>query len=136
MGDNQAAGSIPWRDLTVVDAKQVRDFYEQVVGWKVDEVPVGDYHDYLMNDAGGNAVAGICHAKGDNANLPPQWLVYITVVDLEASIEQCKALGGKVVSPQRSMGSYGTVCVIQDPAGAVAALIQPPPAEPSTEPKD
>ena len=28
-------------------------------------------------------VSGICHARGSNADLPPVWLIYITVADLE-----------------------------------------------------
>ena len=34
-------GSIGWRDLTVPDAEGIRDFYEQVVGWKADPVDLG-----------------------------------------------------------------------------------------------
>ena len=70
-------------------------------------------------------VAGICHARGDNTNLPAQRLIYITVADLEASLQRCITLGGKVVCPAREMGDHGTMAVIQDPAGAVAALFQP-----------
>ena len=30
-------------------------------------------------------VAGVCHARGANANIPPVWLVYFTVADLAAA---------------------------------------------------
>jgi predicted enzyme related to lactoylglutathione lyase len=72
----------------------------------------------------GKAVAGICHARGENANLPPQWLIYINVEDLEKSIANCVGLGGKVVAGPKNMGKQGGFCVIQGPAGAVAALFQ------------
>jgi predicted enzyme related to lactoylglutathione lyase len=68
-------------------------------------------------------VAGICHARGSNANLPPQWLIYITVADLDASLRQCLALGGQALSPVREAGS-GRFVVIRDPAGAACALYQ------------
>jgi predicted enzyme related to lactoylglutathione lyase len=115
-------GSIVWQDLTVENAEEVRDFYNEVVGWQSESVKMGDYHDFSMS-SGDAAVAGICHARGENAKLPPQWLIYITVDDLEYSIDRCQSLGGRVICPPRSMGSHGTMCVIQDPAGAVAALI-------------
>ena len=120
-------GSTTWQDLTVENAEEVRDFYREVVGWESADVEVGDYCDFNMNSpADGGTVTGICHARGANANLPPQWLIYITVEDLEYSMERCKARGGKIVCGPRNMGSYGTMCVIQDPAGAVAALMAPP----------
>jgi predicted enzyme related to lactoylglutathione lyase len=67
----------------------------------------------------------VCHARGTNAGLPPHWLVYITVADLDQSISTCKDLGGEVIVGPKGMGSHGRYCVIRDPAGAVAALIEP-----------
>ena len=68
-------GAIGWADLTVENAEQVRDFYRVVVGWKVTELSMGDYNDYCMNTpTGRKTVAGVCHARGTNADLPPQWL--------------------------------------------------------------
>jgi predicted enzyme related to lactoylglutathione lyase len=120
-------GTISWTDLTVEDAEQVRDFYEAVVGWTPSAVPMGGYSDFVMNADGGEAVAGVCHARGHNAELPPVWLVYITVDDLDHSLEQCQRLGGSVLAPPRSYGG-GRYCVIKDPAGAICALYQPPDA--------
>lgn len=118
-------GSITWRDLTVADAGKVRDFYAAVVGWKVEEVPMGGYSDYGMNaPQSGETVAGVCHARGVNADIPPQWLMYITVADIDASVAQCKQLGGKLIKPVKPLGE-GRFAVIQDPAGAVCALFQP-----------
>jgi predicted enzyme related to lactoylglutathione lyase len=124
----QDAGAIVWADLTVADADQIRDFYAAVAGWNAQTVNMGVYNDYQMTLPGtGESVAGICHARGVNANLPPQWLVYIKVPDIDQSTERCLDLGGQVLVPPKAMGQYGRYCVIQDPSGAVAALIQPPP---------
>ncbi len=124
MSDKKAEiGSITWIDLTVPNAKEVRDFYSEVVGWKSSPVSMGDYDDYNMNTPeSGNAVTGVCHARDSNADLPPQWLIYITVEDMDKSAQRCVKLGGKIISAPKDMGEYGRYCVIQDPAGAVAAL--------------
>lgn len=120
-------GSIGWVDLTVSRADEVRDFYTAVAGWESEDLSMGDYSDYVMRPSGGGeAVSGICHARGVNANLPPQWLIYISVPDLDASLARCVERGGKVRVEPFSMGAYGRTAVIEDPAGAVAALIQPP----------
>jgi uncharacterized protein len=119
-------GRIGWFDLTVADAPQVRDFYRKVVGWKVSEVDMGGYADYCLHVPGsGEVVAGLCHARGENADLPPAWLLYITVADLDESLRQCEQAGGQVRVAPRSLGPPGRFAVIEDPAGAVAALFEP-----------
>jgi predicted enzyme related to lactoylglutathione lyase len=70
-------------------------------------------------------VAGICHARGSNADLPAQWLATITVEDVDRNAARCAELGGEILAGPRDMGSQGRFCVIRDPAGAVAALFSP-----------
>ncbi len=119
-------GSVGWFDLTIPDAEKVRDFYGAVVGWKPEPIDMGGYSDFSMSTpSDGKGVAGICHARGVNSSMPPQWLIYISVENIQVSAKRVVELGGKVLVPPKDMGSYGTYCVIQDPAGAVAALIQP-----------
>ena len=118
-------GTIMWRDLTVADAEGVRDFYQAVVGWGVRPEDMDGYDDYhMLLPATGESVAGVCHARGVNADVPPVWLIYIAVEDAEASAARCRELGGEVIVPPRTMGA-GLFCVIRDPAGAMCALYQP-----------
>ena len=134
MKKNQV-GAISWTDLTVPDAVRVSDFYAAVVGWETMGIDMGGYQDFCMMPPGSKKPAGgICHARGDNQNLPAQWLVYITVADLRASLKTCLAQGGKIVAPLRDMG-MGKMAVIQDPAGAVAALFEHAAAAPAKKPK-
>ena len=117
-------GTIGWHDLTVADAEGVRDFYQRVVGWEPSPVDMGEYSDFNMLDGDGVPAAGVCHARGSNADLPAQWLMYIVVADVDASAAGCVEGGGEVVSGPRGVGE-GRMCVIRDPAGAVCALYQP-----------
>jgi predicted enzyme related to lactoylglutathione lyase len=117
-------GRIGWVDLTVDDASRVRAFYEQVTGWTAQGLSMGDYDDWVMSAADGTAQAGICHARGANTGIPAQWLVYITVSDLEASLAQVAQHGGRVVQPTRTAGASGRFAIIEDPAGAVCALFE------------
>jgi len=124
-------GKIGWLDLTVDDATGIKDFYAAVMGWEVSEVSVDDYQDYCVaprsSDGVASApVAGICHRRGANSDIPPQWLIYVTVENLDESIAQCERFGGSTVTKVRDMGSYGRMCIIRDPAGAVSAIIEPP----------
>lgn len=118
-----APGAIEWCDLTVPDASALRPFYEAVVGWEISEHPMGDYSDYTLARPGTDeTVAGLCHARGPNQNLPPAWMIYVRVDDVEASAARCEELGGKILSGPREMGK-DLYCAIQDPAGAVLSLV-------------
>jgi predicted enzyme related to lactoylglutathione lyase len=87
---------------------------------------MGEYEDFVMEEPeSGKPVAGVCHARGSNADLPPVWLVYFTVSDLDASLSECRRLDGSVLGEVRNMGTYGRMAIVRDPAGAVCAIIEP-----------
>ena len=117
-------GSIGWVDLSVQDAEAVKTFYEKTVGWSSAPVSMGDYADYNMLGSDGTPSAGICHAKGANQGIPPQWIVYITVLDLDESLKVCRELGGEVVHGPRGEAGHGRFCLIRDPAGAIVAFYE------------
>lgn len=114
---------IVWLDLTSSKAPELRDFYAEVMGWRPEPVDMGDYADYNMTDATGTPVAGICHARGVNAALPPVWIAYFQVPDLDAALEACRARGGELIGEVRAGGGY-RYAVLRDPVGAVCAVGQ------------
>jgi len=125
MSDSVEIGKIGWIDMTTADAPGVRDFYKAVVGWDTEDVDMDGYADYVMKmPASGDGVAGVCHAKGSNTDLPPGWLIYIIVENVEQSAAACIANGGKIVLEPRGLAG-GSFCVVEDPGGSVAALYQP-----------
>jgi len=128
MGDKAewSPGEILWQDLTVSNLIEVRDFYREVIGWDCIPEDMGGYEDYhMVVPPSGASVAGVCHARGENTDIPAVWLIYITVEDVEKSAELCMDTGGKVLVEPRDMGG-GRFCVIQDPAGAICSLYRPP----------
>ncbi len=125
MSDSNMVGKVGWIDITVDDASGLRDFYGKVVGWRSEHVSMGDYDDFSMAMPGtGEAVTGICHARGENTDLPSGWLIYIVVADIEESIAACEAGGGRLVLAPRGLAG-GRFCVIEAPSGATAGLYQP-----------
>jgi uncharacterized protein len=122
---NPIPGTVGWVDLTVRDAPALRDFYAAVIGWTPEAFDLGDYADFNMLPPTSDVpAAGICHARGANAGLPPVWMVYFVVDDLDSSVQSCVMRGGTVLMPARA-GAGSRFCVIRDPAGAVCALYQP-----------
>lgn len=123
-------GLIKWADLTVKDVDAVVDFYQGVVGWNAAGFPSQGRTDYVMtHPETGDTTAGICEQAGELDGLPQQWLVYVTVDDLDDSIEACNRLGGQVVFGPRESETMGRWCVVSDPAGAVMALTELTPGE-------
>jgi predicted enzyme related to lactoylglutathione lyase len=110
--------------LTVPDAPKLRDFYQAVAGWRPEPVKMSGYDDFSMLSAAGEAVAGVCNARGANAGLPPVWMIYIVVEHLDLALQNCLKLGGRVASPVRMVGG-SRFAVIQDPADAFVALWEP-----------
>ncbi len=123
MSNKNKIGTIGWHDLTVNDAESVKDFYSKVVGWDSSDHDMGEYVDYNIHLPNSDeVVAGVCHQRGVNNKIPPQWLMYVHVESVATSAEQCVANGGKVIDGPRMMGNLA-FCIIQDPAGAVLAII-------------
>lgn len=120
-------GKRAWVDLTVEDAEGVRDFYQQLLGWTPQAVPMegkgGSYNDYNMCSADGTPVVGICHKQGANQELPSQWMTYFVVPDVRASVQAAESGGGRVISSPHE-GGGGSMIVLQDPAGVVFSVFQ------------
>ena len=125
-------GQILWTDLTVPNCEEVRAFYQAVIGWSAEPVEMEGRTDYMMAAPGdrpappegmGKVAAGICHALGEIADIPPQWLNYWGVADLDASRAACERLGGALLPPVKHHGA-SRYCVIRDPGGAVCALFE------------
>lgn len=125
--DKACVGSIGWLDLTVADAAAMRDFYQQVVAWSVQDVEMkdggADYADYIMLGGDGEPAAGVCHARGTNLDLPPVWMIYLPVGDLGESLRHVEEEGGKVLKATRGADGAFAYAVIQDPVGACLALV-------------
>jgi uncharacterized protein len=120
-------GRISWLDLTVADASATCDFYRQVVGWSVQDVEIEDegehYANYTMLGDDGKAAAGVCHARGVNAGLPPVWMIYLPVGDLAESLRRVQEEGGKVVKAMQGKDGAYVYAAVQDPVGVYLALM-------------
>lgn len=125
-GDASEFGCIAWLDLTVADASATSDFYQQVIGWAIEDVEMDDagerYADYNMVGGDGNAAAGICHARGANTGLPPVWMIYLPVGDLAESIRLVPKCGGTVIKTHSNADGEAMIAFVQDPVGAYFAL--------------
>jgi uncharacterized protein len=107
-----------WFDLRSADPAASRSFCEELLGWEVAEVPVGDRAIPMF--AREEPWASIVPDELDH----PGWFPYVQVPDLDTATEKAKALGATVLQPPAE-GPAGTYTPIREPGGAVFALFQP-----------
>jgi uncharacterized protein len=60
--------------------------------------------------------------------VPPHWLVYFAVTDVEGQTTLAQSLGGSVRLPPTDAPGVGRFSVLADPQGAVFAAIELLPA--------
>jgi len=115
-------GTFAWRELITPNPASVADFYRDVFGWTSDTMDMGGspYHLWKLSpDAPGIAGAMPPQMGG----VPPFWLDYLRVEDVEASLAVAVTHGAEPLSPVID-APVGRFALIQDPAGAVLALFQ------------
>jgi len=121
-----AHGTFYWNELAATDAEAARAFYTALIGWKTQDLPMGDGRTYTMWLVGGQPVGGLFPVKGEPlAGGRACWLSYITVRDVDETAAKVEGLGGKVLAPPDDVPDVGRVAVIADPQGAPVALIKP-----------
>jgi predicted enzyme related to lactoylglutathione lyase len=115
------------------DPAAAEAFYKEVVGWPTTKM---DGFDYTFWWAGEKMVGGLMKTMPDAAaaGAPPSWLAYIEVPDCDATVAQVEKLGGKVIVPAKTMEMAGRFAALQDPQGAVFAVITS--AQPIGDEKD
>jgi predicted enzyme related to lactoylglutathione lyase len=57
--------------------------------------------------------------------VPPNWLVYFMVADVDATTKKAGSLGGQAIVPPTDLPKTGRFSVIRDPQGAVFATFKP-----------
>ena len=129
--DTMQPGHFCWMELMTPDRPKAKQFYEKLLGWQsVDRemrgMTEGSTMTYTMSGPAGKPyqVAGMMDMEGPMwEGIPPHWMAYISVKDVDASAAKVKELGGTVKVPPMDIPSVGRFCIIQDPTGAVVSLI-------------
>lgn len=131
MGDpadeDASQGRFFWNELHTTDTAKALAFYDKVVGFSsraMDMGPGGIYY-ILEKDSVGRGGVTNQMAPG----VPPHWLPYVFVDDPDATIARAKKLGATVRFGPEDIPGVGRFGVLQDPTGAVLAVMKPRRAE-------
>lgn len=118
----KTVGAFSWSELMTSDPDAATKFYSKLFGWGTREMPMPN-GTYTTFQVGETSIGGMMKIPADAAGMPPMWGVYVTVSDVDATMKQVEALGGKVVMPPWDIPGVGRMAVIQDPQGASLSVI-------------
>jgi uncharacterized protein len=125
--DKYAAGSFCWIELATSDQAAAKNFYQALFGWTPNDNPMGPNDFYTIFKLNGrDAAAGYTLRPDQRAqNVPPHWMLYIAVANVDASAAKAPQLGGKVIAGPFDVMDAGRMAVVQDPTGAYFCIWQP-----------
>lgn len=119
-----APGTFCWYELSTNDLAAARQFYSELLGWTLPTSDVAGMH-YTEIEAAGQRIGGMCQQTAESGPaVPPHWMAYIAVEDVDTLAARVESLGGKVSVPPTDIPNVGRFAVIHDPAGAVFSIIK------------
>ena len=121
-------GAMCWNELLTRDADTAKAFYSAVLGWEY----YGDEHYIHISNRGRNN-GGMMQMDENFGQMPPMWMPYFHVTDIDAAMKRVEELGGRVVTQKMEALDSAWFTVIEDPAGAVFYIIQLEKADPWEE---
>jgi uncharacterized protein len=116
-------GSVCWTELNTRDAAGAKSFYKEMFGWNYKESKDGMPYTELMLAGGDRPFGGIFALPEEMAAVPPFWMTYIAVDDVDAATKKVQDLGGKVHREPTDIPGVGRFSIVADPSGAVLAMI-------------
>lgn len=124
-GRSHVPNTFGWPELNAPGIDKAEAFYTQVFGWgvkKSDGPP--PYTEWQLD---GQSIGGAIDtaAVPGMDQVPPNWIVYFTVSDVDATAAKVTELGGKVqMGPSDYPG--GRFAIVSDPTGPVFGLMTEP----------
>jgi predicted enzyme related to lactoylglutathione lyase len=115
-------GDFSWHELATIDYEGAYDFYADLFGWEKQEaMDMGDGWIYQMYGRGDTTLGGMFNKPAEMPG-PPMWLYYITVDDVDNSVERLKELGGQLLNGPMDVPGGDRIAQCMDPQGAAFAL--------------
>src|SRR5581483_7020441 len=115
-GISGVPGTFCWADLYTPDSAKASAFYKAVFGWEL-TVGENDKSGYLHIKNGADFIGGVPPAHVIPPGVPPHWMLYFFVTDVDASTKKAADMGAKVLMGPMSIEHVGRMSVINDPQG-------------------
>jgi predicted enzyme related to lactoylglutathione lyase len=118
-------GEASWHELMTTDAPAALKFYSEVFGWQPSEtMDMGSMGKYYMFNRPHGMIGGMMNKPPEMARVPPYWMIYFRVSDIDAAIELIKSNGGRIANGPMEVPGGDRVVNAIDPQGAAFSLHQ------------
>lgn len=120
------SGTPSWVDLATPDAEAAKTFYTSLFGWTAEDLASGEDSTYTMLSQGDKIVAAVYEQSEDmrSGGVPPAWLTYISVEDVDAAAKEVPTHGGTVMGEPFDVLDSGRMVLVAEPSGSTFALWQ------------
>jgi predicted enzyme related to lactoylglutathione lyase len=127
-------GRFSWHELMTTDHRKAFEFYRRLFGWeKTEEMDMGGGNMYVMYGKG-KPFGGMYDRMPEMAGIPPFWLCYVHVEDVQKAVDTATRNGGKLQrGPMPVPG--GAIAILGDPQGAAFAVHHAAPAASAAVPR-
>jgi predicted enzyme related to lactoylglutathione lyase len=119
-------GVVSWHELATPDPETAKEFYSALFGWRFNLEGAysvlthgthtlggvvkleGDWEDHAF-------LAAIGQAPEEKWEVPPHWMIFFSVRDVDSVVRKAEALGARIVTRTESLHTFGQFAVIRDP---------------------
>ena len=124
--EKHPAGAFCWIELATTDQPGATKFYTNLLGWDVNDNPMGPGEFYSMFALNGSTTGAAYTMRKDQREqgVPPHWGIYIEVGSADETAAKAAKLGGIVLAPAFDVFDLGRMAVLQDPTGAIFQVWQ------------
>jgi predicted enzyme related to lactoylglutathione lyase len=125
MSDQPGNGEFCWNELMTTDTRKAKAFYEGLLGWKSQDLPM-EGMTYTMFSKGEKNIGGLIQIPAEaQGTIPSHWMSYILVANLSEMVKKAESLGAQVKRPVSIVPGMGHFAILSDPSGAHIALWEP-----------
>ena len=127
-------GAFIWNELATTDPETAKVFYREIAGWSYEDVDMKNPREpakeggeaYTICKAGDTMAGGMMKMAGPQwEGIPPHWISYIRVDNVDAAAAKVAPAGGSVRVEPFDVPTVGRIAVVADPLGAVCCLMTP-----------
>jgi predicted enzyme related to lactoylglutathione lyase len=124
--DTAKPGEFCWNELMTSDSAAALEFYSQLFGWQlINELDMGPMGTYRIFGIGDKQLGGMMTTP-NGAPMPPSWIYYVEISDLDAAIGRATKQGAQVINGPMDVPGGGRIVQLSDPQGAMFAMHQAP----------
>jgi uncharacterized protein len=120
--DSSKPGEFCWNELMTSDNLAAFKFYSGMFGWKIlNEMDMGPMGTYRIFGFGERQMGGMMNIPQGNP-MPPVWIFYTEVPDLDAALARATKKNAKVMNGPMEVPGGGRIAQLTDSQGAAFAL--------------